>query len=320
MIRRFILPVILTLTLLGCSDDDTPEIWSIVYSSDFGRSPRFSPDGSSIAFGDDRAGHSGLWIKNDSDDPQRLAIASPHNWDYCWSPDNSRIAFSSPASPEDSLGGIWIVDVLTNETKKVFSRGRDVSWGESGQALFFQIENPAGGVPGIYALTIGDSLPRFIAASGIKPQGRPGTNQVAYADGSLDAKVWISSDGADPVEIPESGAIQWRWAGNGGALYIIYNHYLSGTIRGDLWRLDGSDFAKIDSLAAWAANLSVNRDGSRVVFTRYSGSTWLGIWLLREGKEIQLFNFGENPDIHPTEEKIAFNGSSGGIRIAVRTQ
>ncbi len=312
--------VFLLLLLGGCSGTDEPEVWSVTQTLGFGRLPRWSPDGSLIAFGEDRPGQAGIWVWDGQTDAVRLTSSIPHNWDYCWSPDNARIAFSSPAAPEDSLGGVWAVDLATHEAIRIWDRGRDVSWGDSGNGLCFQIENPVGGAPGIYALTIGDSLPRFIAAQGIKPQGRPGSNQIAYADGSLNARVWIGSEGVAPVAASGYGALQWDWSSDGRLLFVVTNRYASGTLRSVLWAVDGSDPARIDSLTSGAGNLSADYSGGRVVFARSSGSTWLGIWIHRNGEDVQIMPYGENPDIHPTQDQVAFNASGGGVRIMIRSQ
>ncbi len=331
-----VVALVLFVQLSGCSSNNVePEVWSVTQSHNFGRMPRWNPDGTKIAFGDDRPGQAGIWIWNsDQVSPSPvvtlLSRLIPHNWDYCWSPDGGKIAFSSPAAPEDSLGGVWVADLATNETIRIWDRGRDVSWGDSGNALYFQIENPVGGVPGIYAITLPqaeDTLsqyPRFIAAQGFKPQGRPLSNQVAYGDGLIDGRVWVGGEGVNPVVVSGYGALQWDWSSDGRFLFVIVNRYVTGTIKGVLWRIDGrADLNPpfmADSLTSWTSNLSVNRSGSTIAFARSSGSTWLGIWIHRDGEDVQIITYGENPDIHPIEEKVAMNANGGGIRIVTRQQ
>ncbi len=317
-------PVWLSLLLLiavGCGGTEVePEEWSVAQSINYGLVPRWSPDGIKIAFGDDRPGSLGIAIMGENSQPELIPNLPPHNWDYCWSPDGAKIAFTSPAGSGDSLSGVWMVTVATHDLSRIYDRGRDVSWGDSGNALYFHIENPVTGPPGIYAVTVGDTLARLIAGGGLKPQGRPLSNQVAYADGLIAGKLWISSEGTNPVEASPVGALHWDWSADGRYLFVVINNYTSGFVRGSLWRIHGDNPAILDSLTAYVVNSSTNRTGNQVVFSRNGGSTWLGIWINIDGVDTQISNYGENPDLHPTQEKVVCNITGGGIQILSRVK
>jgi len=314
--------VFLLLIVAGCGGtEEKPEIWSLELSVDYGFMPRWNSEGTRLVFGDSRAGNSRLCVMNGEGAVEEIGSEIvAHNWDYCWSPNGERIALSSPAAPDDSTGGVWVIELASGMARRVVDRGRDVCWGDSGNAIYFEIENPVGGVPGIYALSLTDSIPRLIAERGVKPAARPFSNQVAYADGSIDGRIWLASEESAPIRVSERGAIQWKWSGDGTQLFAVLNDYATGIVRGHLWRYQGVDLIQSDSLASSVSSVTVNRNGSLIVFTRSSGATWLGIWITRNGDEVKISPVGENPELHPATEKIAYNLPGGGIRILTRTQ
>jgi dipeptidyl aminopeptidase/acylaminoacyl peptidase len=308
--------------LAGCGGDDAPETeeWGWAQTLDFGRMPRWSPGDSLILFGDDTPGRSGLWIWDLEHSPTQLAAdLPPHNWDYHWSPDGRSVAFSSPAAEDDSLSGIWVVNRLSGAKTRVWNRGRDVSWGDNGGELYFRLENPSIGEPGVYALTVGDTVARFIALHGIRPAACPTESMVAFADAEVDGRLFTARDGALSEALSNYGIAQWVWSGDGMYLTYIVNRYTSGILKGTLWRLNVTSPSRPDSLTSFAANPSPNGDCSAVAFERSSGGTWVGIWIHRRGEgDLQVVPYGHNPAIDRSGRRIAANISGGGVRILSR--
>ena len=66
--------------------------------------PRWSPDGSKIAFTSDRDGNDEIYLMNaDGSKPLRLTNSPGRDWSPTWSPDGKRLAFSSDRNGVDNI-------------------------------------------------------------------------------------------------------------------------------------------------------------------------------------------------------------------------
>jgi Tol biopolymer transport system component len=114
----------------------------------WGSRPSWAPDGSKIAFAGDQwlddqcpsACGPNIWTMNaDGSNPQRLTYSLDANVDPAWSPDGTRIAFSS------SIANVWTLRVMnadgTNEHDLLpsGSKGRDLEpdWSPDGAKIAF---------------------------------------------------------------------------------------------------------------------------------------------------------------------------------------
>jgi len=314
-----------TLLTVGCgTGDDGEEIeqWGWGASTEFGRRPRWSPDGAQILFGDDVPGRAGLWLWSLGEDPTRLAESlPPHNWDFDWSPDGDRIAFTSPGEPGAPNSGVWIVDVPGDTVTRALDRGRDVSWFSDREAVAIRIDHPAEGAPGIYRLHLNSGELTYVV-DGYRPVCSPQGDRLAYGDGEIEGQLMVQSLGGQAQYATEPGAVQWEWSADGRALCCVVNHYISGTLRGDLWRItfDG-DILRSDSLTSWAGYPAPDAAGGQVAFLRMSRGCWVGLWLHRDGpEELRIADYGLNPHFDPTGDRIAVNTPDGGIRILSRVE
>jgi len=124
--------------------------------------PRFSPDGSRIAFTSDRAGGNNIWIMNaDGSDKRQLTKESFRLLNQpTWSPDGRFIAAKKHFTTERSLGTgeIWIYHVSGGGGVQVIERRNEDLQKELGEPVFapngkaiYYTRNTTGGNTFIYA-------------------------------------------------------------------------------------------------------------------------------------------------------------------------
>lgn len=318
-ITSYFIPMLALLFLLilsNCSSDSKPTpSWEWGASSEFGKLPRWSPDGSRIVFGDDRLGSAGIYIWDTTSDPIRV-VNSLHNWDYRWSPDGAWICWTTATAPQDTTSGLWIMNLESREAIRLHHTGRDPSWKHDGSSVIFRLDQGLDSDPGIYEVSVESNKLRFIT-SGYKPYASPSGEYIAFTDSEIRGFLKIGHTEGPYTTLESIGASQWEWAQNAPMLSLIINDDSGALIKGMLWKvvfLNESD-VRSDTLAGWCANPSINGDGSKISFQRTSGAAWAGVWIYEEGKESRVSMTGRNPNFHPSRDIIAINDVDGGIRI-----
>lgn len=92
--------------------------------------PRYSPDGSKIAFAGNRGGYvCAIWVMDaDGSDPVRLTDPALQANVPDWSPDGSQIAFSSHCKLPGSK--LWLMDADGSDQRELISKGGErLDWG-----------------------------------------------------------------------------------------------------------------------------------------------------------------------------------------------
>jgi len=315
-----------TIFLTGCSGDPEVESWEIMEQIQFGRQPKWSPEGELILFGDDRPGRAGLWLWNLSDDPTLLADdLPPHNWDYCWSNSGDRIAFSVPGEDGEGSTGIWVMDVAARSAEKLSDRGENVSWYYSDEYIAANIAHPQNGENLIAMINVSNLESTYLAL-GYKPVCSPEQDLIAFSDkeysnNQRNGKLWVKPfEGDDTLTaVSGTGAVQWDWSGSD--LICISNSYLNPPYLLTGWLLKFSsteDGWGVDTLAEACAYPTVDYSGDQIAFMRESNSRWIGLWIYQNGSDVRIADYVMNPDFHPSEDKIAVNGLAGGIKVLQR--
>jgi len=113
--------------------------------------PAFSPDGKSLAFAGERAGHPGLWrVDIVTGRVDRLTTAPDADDEPAWSPDGKTIAFvRQSAQKQDGrvVGGGWLhlLDVASGNVRllpfqaKGFHDIRDPAWRADGKTIYLVV-------------------------------------------------------------------------------------------------------------------------------------------------------------------------------------
>ncbi len=184
------------------------------YVGDF--SPRFSPDGTTIAFvRADRANHQDIYlVPLSGDEPRRLTSSQHQVKGISWLPDGERLIF---AAGPDYTGdfGLWLVSLAKGELTWLPTRGKRVqhpSLGRDGSCLVYEERLFS---CGIYQLTLpGDAqtetdLTPLLASTAndygarYSPQGDK-ISFISTRSGS--PEVWICErDGSDPRQLTDFG-------------------------------------------------------------------------------------------------------------------
>jgi TolB protein len=100
--------------------------------------PRFSPDGSKIAFCSNRGGNWDIWIINrDGTGLVQLTRDRADEISPAWSPDGSQIAFSVWGS-RSRQWEIWIAATASPGTRRFLAAGLFPSWSPDGTRIAFQ--------------------------------------------------------------------------------------------------------------------------------------------------------------------------------------
>ncbi len=100
--------------------------------------PRFSPDGSRIAFASNRAGNWDIWIvKRDGTQPIQLTRDRADEVAPCWSPDGRQLAFTVWGRRSQQWE-IWVVTVEDPAARRFVTNGLFSAWSPDGRKLAFQ--------------------------------------------------------------------------------------------------------------------------------------------------------------------------------------
>ena len=171
----------------------------------FDRYPRWSPDGTKIAFtrymDKTKSQTSGeLFLMNaDGTDPQRLTHNNVSDIIPSWSPDGTQIAFTSSRSGHWE---VYIIDVATRGVTQITSRGRDgpsasPDWSPDGRQIVFE---------------------RFLKIPGISPK----TVYVMDADGQHQRRVLPDP----PLDGPPTFRYFPRWSADGQRILFYESKWL----------------------------------------------------------------------------------------------
>lgn len=123
---------------------DTGDAEPVITSTQWDGSPRFSPDGASVAFTSLRSGHMELWIADASfEAPEKVtAMEGPLVQMPRWSPDGQRIAFVARTGLRAS---VHVVERESGTSRRLTSAAMGdalaPSWSRDGRYVYFTAEH-----------------------------------------------------------------------------------------------------------------------------------------------------------------------------------
>jgi eukaryotic-like serine/threonine-protein kinase len=217
---------------LGPSDEDTGM-------------PALSPDGRVLAVERSVNGNSDVWLIDLARDvPDRFTFGAAHEVFPTWSPDGSRVAFSSTRN--GGVNNLYVKDaspdaaeqvLLEDDTHKALS-----DWSPDGRHLLYSAFHPQT-QHDIFVLPLDGGSPSAVVATAFEERGAnfsPDGNWIAYqSNESGQFEVYVQPfPGPGPrVRISTAGGAQARWRADGRELFYVA---LDGTLMAMPMRLERS--------------------------------------------------------------------------------
>lgn len=222
-------------------------------------------------------GLSDIWVmRPDRTDLRQLTTGAGSNRQPAWSPDGSRIAFTSD---RDGEPGIWVMNADGSNQERVTPAGLDVvgeaSWSPGGTVIAFSRGElaPGGEDEGVYTINVDGSNLTPILLSG--DQGMPlAATPIWSPDGSAMLirgetdlfLIGMEGLGAPPRNLtntPSTEDAAGSWSANGN--WIAYQGDAGG---GCLYKIkpDGSESQRLTSGCSQGISMSWSPDGSHLAW------------------------------------------------------
>lgn len=305
----------------------------------------WSRDASLIAYSSDQGGNFDIWVRSVSGNGNAIQVtrSAAHDWQPDWSPTSNDIVFRS----ERDGGGLYIVQALGGNERKIASFGYRPRWSPDGsKILFLGSGQRLWDFPKMYLIAPGDETPREIPTSFSKAEeGIKGNSVGWYPDGkrvsflSTDNTFWtVPIEGGAPVKSERAPEVESQikeaavelgnfcWSRSGKFLYF------EGKSRGvvNLWRVTVEPETlrwiagpeRMMAATGQATDIALSPDGSKLAFTNVIQNT--SIWLFpfdsstglvkgdghavtSEGMEVSF------SDLSPDGKKLVFASQSSGM-------
>jgi Tol biopolymer transport system component len=255
--------------------------------------PRWSPDGSRVAFSSSRSGNYEIWVMN-ADGSDRKKLTQRPSWDGLprWSPDGTKIVFTGEVRDEEGVSNFEIfsinsdgsnlrqlTDTLSLKThaesssegagqshRERISWNSVPTWSPDGSLILFSTNRDGEGVtPTLYTMN---------------PDG---SNQKKFG-------LFMDADGSDPDWSPVTNKIVWT----------------RGTAaKGDIWVMDASSPFAMLTAKKITNNIDDNRhpvwspDGKQIAFVSdANGNTDIYI-MNADGANMHRLTYGKSNNVNP---------------------
>jgi murein DD-endopeptidase MepM/ murein hydrolase activator NlpD len=226
--------------------------------------PRWSPDGTQVAFTSDRDGNFELYVmKADGTAPTRLTTSPGLDGQPSWSPDGARIAFTSE---RDGDAEIYVMNAdgtgAANLTHSPATTDSTPAWSPDGSLIVFARD--VGGGSDLYAMSAdGSGLAVLVSGPGddAEPTWAPDGGSLAFTserDGNPEIYA-VAADGSNPRRLTDDPAVDRRPAWSPNGLAIAFETDRDGNAEIYVMRADGTGVHDIsrdpsrDSSPDWQA-------------------------------------------------------------------
>lgn len=265
------------------------------------QSPRWSPDGKTVAFLSARDGAPNVYLWSPSGgEPQKLTSAETGVHEFAWAPDGRRIAFLSADPPSDAAkkeeqdnGGVMVIDdkfpwarlrVIDLASKTVTDltpadrHVTEFSWSPDGARIVFAAQPTPRVLDGdqsdlFLVSASGGAVTPLVQQNGPdgSPVWSPDGRWIAFNSGNGNSGLGdshlyvISPEGGKPRMVAptfDNGFSGVRWSSNSKELYFI----TTAGVRMQVLRtsVDGGAVAEITSGDRVHSDFSLSQDGSRL--------------------------------------------------------
>jgi tricorn protease len=215
----------------------------------FARYPAPSPDGKQIAF----SWQGDLWlVSSDGGEAKRLTVHEGYDYAPVWSPDGSKIAFTSDRYGNDDVFVLNLRDGTIQRLTYWSGRDRALGWTPDGKAVLFESSRdwePYGAEPCVYVASLKGGTPyRLHDATGTPAALSPDGNRVAFVRrdsswwrkgyrGSATGDLWLhdlKSNQFSRLTQTDTPDTFPMWSPDGKTLYFVSER--DGTY--NLWSMD----------------------------------------------------------------------------------